>query len=342
MAIVLIAASALYVMPRFELAFHGILYADLSQNPFDFTRNNPLCFRILTPLIAYAIRLPRSAFMVLPLIIGIILIASVYVRYRKRNFSGSDALAMSALVAFSTTIYIPLIAPGYTDTTSYLFVFLCFVFIRRKFLFFLFLSACLFNHEGNLLLVPAMIVYALRASKISVNEVIGIVISVSAAIGLYFGYRYYVALHNTILLSTGHYLSPINIAMNVRAVARLAPAGAFFSFKLLWFIPLLLFYLLWRRRESFDFLPTLFIITGVCAQLLFAFDITRLFGLAFIAILLSAERIKHEISHEHFSRVLWALIFLNFLIPQYYIGQDGIHDMFPPFAYFAEHYIESL
>ena len=56
----------LYITPRFEAAYHGLQYALLSNDPFDFTTPNALRYRILPSLIGYVTFLRGDIFFIIP------------------------------------------------------------------------------------------------------------------------------------------------------------------------------------------------------------------------------------------------------------------------------------
>ena len=129
------------------------------------------------------------------------------------------------------------------------------------------------------------------------------------------------------------YLSLSNMMRNSRLVAKLTPMGAFFAFKLFWIIPIA--YLWMACRSGFnksmfvEILPVVLIVFGTGVQLLIAYDITRLFSLAFVAILLSAQGLKTMMPGHRLLPFALILIILNFFIPQYFISQEGANRMFP-------------
>lgn len=338
--LILLLASSLYVMPRFEVSYHGIGYRQLAEDPFNFSKENPLQFRILTPLIAYILRIPSAAYFCLPLFFAILFLGAIYYWYRKQHYSPAEALGMSGLIAFSSTIFIPLISPGYTDIVSYFLVFLSFVTVTNKKLFIPLFCAALFNHEMALFLLPALFAFSVFQSEDKLKECIMFVISAAVSCAPYFFYRYYVGQHANIEYNFEFYASMKNVQQNFKLVARLTPVGAFFAFKLYWFIVL---YFLSQSiyKKKFDaFLPVALLLLFTFLQLLFAYDITRLFSIAFMAILLSADYLRTNARDGEFRYHVWTLIALNFFIPQYFVSQEGLNDMFPPVVYLFEYILK--
>lgn len=166
------------------------------------------------------------------------------------------------------------------------------------------------------------------------------VISAAVSCAPYFFYRYYVGQHANIEYNFEFYASMKNVQQNFKLVARLTPVGAFFAFKLYWFIVL---YFLSQSiyKKKFDaFLPVALLLLFTFLQLLFAYDITRLFSIAFMAILLSADYLRTNARDGEFRYHVWTLIALNFFIPQYFVSQEGLNDMFPPVVYLFEYILK--
>jgi hypothetical protein len=338
--LVLLIAAGLYVMPRFEVSYHGIWYRQLAEDPFNFSEANPLQFRILTPLIAFLLRIPFRAYVLVPLFFTILFLGAIYYWCRKRRYAPVEAFGMSALIAFSSPIFIPLVSPGYSDVVSYFFIFLCFVTVTNKRFFIPIFSIALFNHEMVLFLLPALFSFSILLSEAKFKESLVFVLSTVLACIPYLLFRYYVGQHAHIEYDFEFYTSLKNIEENFKLVVRLAPAGAFFAFKLFWFI--ILFFLIQAIQQKMYqvVVPVLLIVLFTSLQLLFAFDVTRLFSVAFMAILLSADYMRNSFNKGKFGYYLWMMIGLNFFIPQYFVSKEGLNDIFPPIVYAFEYIIK--
>jgi hypothetical protein len=110
------------------------------------------------------------------------------------------------------------------------------------------------------------------------------------------------------------------ISRNLRTIGLFFPWGLFEAFKLFWFLPLAGAATLWARgRKAETILLTLPVLSAL-GQLPLATDTSRLMGLAFPSVLLSLKPLR-EVWGASFNKRLWMLILLNFLVPQYYVGQ---------------------
>ena len=328
-SVMLIAAAMLYVQPNFELVFHGKGFSDLSSHPFDFHSGNELQFRILAPLLGYLLFLRGIFFFILPLLFLLFFISAVYFNYRRKNFSSTEAFAMASLMTFSTAVLIPLIAPGYTDTITFFFLFLSFFNIDRPYRSATFFSLALLNHESSLVLLPGLILYSIAVNKNSFAKILKSISAFVIACVPFLLYRWFVSLHTDVVYSTGFYFSKENISTNTKYLAHFLPAALFYAFKLFWFFPLyVILKMVKGRKFLFPFLICL-IVSCATAQLIVAADYTRMVSFAFPAVLISAEKIREWWGTEKFVRFTFMLILFNFFILQYFVINEGLTALFP-------------
>ena len=109
-------------------------------------------------------------------------------------------------------------------------------------------------------------------------------------------------------------------------VSHIAPyveEGFFQAFKLFWFFPLAAVYLYWRSNQKWESLLLLSLVLFASLQLWFAWDVSRLLGLAFPVVLFGAEEIRARWGPAFFVKFVGILLLLNFLVPQYSISSDG-------------------
>ena len=300
---------------------HGMDYAWLSVTPFDFRANNPLQFRILTPLLAHYLFLRGDIYVFAPLTMGGLFLSLIYFYFRKNGFSSGESLGVVSLMAFTTPISSALYFMGYVYTTSYLLLFLIIVFIRRPLVWAPLYSLALLNHESNLFAAP-WIVMLENWRGFSVGRYARSLLLISAALLPMVLYRYgvYLVGGRAIVYAAGAYLSWGNVRNVFYPGAYYMWAGVFGAFKLLWFFPLYAIYRLVgvrRRRREVAWLGL--IIVCAVSQLLIASDVTRLMGLAFPAVLFGAKAVRDVWGKEVFARRLWLLIGFNFLVPHYQV-----------------------
>lgn len=328
LALLLLLISSIYVTPALNTINWGECYQELSVTPFNFKVHNPVRLRILTPLLGYILFFRARFYIFLPLLTGVLFLASIYIYFRKNEFSQCESLGMSALMAFSSPILFVLHFQGYTDTTSYFLLFLSLIFIEKPYIWVTLFSLSLLNHESNLFAAPWLLFLALRQDKSFFKCVQVIVLLLISLLPLLL-FRHYVTSQCNVLLSKGFYLSVQRMIHCWNTVARYLPLGFFEAFKLFWFFPMAAFLQLVVTKQMREAIWLCLVVTCASAQLLFATDTSRLLCLAFPAILMGAKRVRSLWGRDMFVRRLWLIIGLNFLVPQYYIGQSTAIPFYP-------------
>jgi hypothetical protein len=124
-----------------------------------------------------------------------------------------------------------------------------------------------------------------------------------------------------VLLTTSEmYLTQIKA--NVDAIKDCFFVGFFYSFKLFWIFVILALYKILKTKQFQYVTWALIYLVGVLGQLLLASDTSRLIGLAFPIILFSFIYLSKTWNENKFNKLTLAIIVLNLLIPQYYVGQS--------------------
>jgi hypothetical protein len=187
-----------------------------------------------------------------------------------------------------------------------------------------------FNHEFIVYLIP-WIAFLLNDNSIKTKkyfETLFILVLLSLP---YLFFRVYVSRHVDVEYDMGYYFNYGNISWTLAHIKKLFLLGFFEAFKLFWLLPVLAIIYELRQKRNSLLIATLLIIAGTLMQLLIASDTSRLIGLAFPVILLSAYILKEKWGNA-FSKRLWLLILINLFIPSYYIGQEYIIP-FPPYIF---------
>ena len=319
-------AAMMYVQPVFHVTFHGIGFSRLSENPFDFSRQEPLRYRILTPFAGYLLFLRGPNFFILPLLVAWLFPGVVYFQYRKKNAEAIDAFFLSCFIAFSCVVLLPLVAPGYTDVVTWLFIFLAFARIGNILLSVIFFSLALLNHESSFVLLPAIILYCYQQNKISF---IRILFFYTLACIPHLCYRYFVLTHSDTLYGLSFYFSKGNILFSMKNLFKYLPASVFYTFKLWWIFPLCCLAWAFLSKKYLQCLILILIIAGAFSLLIISYDYTRMLVIAFPAVLLSYQWMMKSFNAEKFRKFSFVLIVLNFFILQYQFNYDGGQPMFP-------------
>ena len=325
-ATLMLALAMIYVQPIFTVAFHGIQFSALSENPFDLSTPNPLRYRILTPLIGYLLFLRGDCFFILPLLATWIFPAIIYYRYRRKNFEAIDAFFLTCFISFSCVLLLPLVAPAYTDIVTWLFIFLAFSFAEKTPLSALFFSFALLNHESSFVMLPALLLFSYYKNKHAIFKTL--LLFFIACIP-HLCYRWYVHINAETTYNVSFYLSKGNIFFTMKKLVIFLPAAFFYCFKLWWIFPV--YFTAWAgyQKKYIEFSILLLIITGGLSLVVIGYDYTRMLVIAFPAVLLSYEWMMKQFEAEKFRKFTFLLILLNFLILQYHFNYDGAQPMFP-------------
>jgi hypothetical protein len=315
--------AMLYVAPRFEPGFNGAQYTELSLDPFSFTGDNPLRFRIFAPLLGYITGLKGPLFFILPLIFAVLFLSFIYGIYRKKQFSPLEALSMVCIITFSCVFLIQIQAPGYTDVIYYFFLFLSFTFVRKPWLSAIFFMLGLLTHESLLFMLPGLVIYYWYLHPSSLKPAFKFALLLIIATIPMFVFREWMSSRVAVAYDIKFYLSEANISFTLKKVLPYIPLGFFFVFKLFWILPVLMAIKAFRKGKYILLLFVFVMLTCDLAQVVVAYDVTRMLCLAFPLVLISAEELRSEWTEKKFIIVMSLLILANFMIPQYFMSCDG-------------------
>jgi hypothetical protein len=324
--LLLLAAAAISVTPADFSAFCDHIcrfYAELSEEPFNFAVPNRHQFRILTPLLAHILHLRGAPyFSALPLIMIWFFLAAIYGFFRyKHRYSLFEAVGMASLMAFSIPVWFSLIFPGFVDATSYLLLFLCIAFIEYIWLWPLFYGFALFNHEHGLFAAPWLLTLATFRWRFSLSGFGWSLALIGLAVLLLLLFRDFVLSQGArVSLTAEFYLKEPTLLKVFRYNHGRYLLAAFSAFKLFWFWPLAVIYFAARGKGRKSVAVWLLLVMGsATAQLLLAWDQSRLMGFAFPAILLGAHEMRRMWGSKVFQKRLWLIIAANALVPNVFL-----------------------
>jgi hypothetical protein len=327
-AIGLLMLGAIYVRPEGNYIFHGVWFEKLANNPFNFSEDNELSFRILTPLISYMVGLRGRLFIITNLIITAIFIGMVYDYFRKTSPRPGDALIASTVLTFSSVVLVTIYYSGFCDILSYLAIFVMWRWRRNIWLFALFFAVALFNHEGILFLFPWFAILRLRETESKFKTLLLTLLGLGIVIALYILFRKWVAAQKHVNLSLDFYFTPLlnDPLYWMRRPVQYYGLGLFTVFKALWIIPLTACYFLWKdgRKREIIFMALPVILASF--QLIIAWDTTRMLTLGFITMVLALEYLFKTDKFD-FRKWVPGLIVFNLFLPQLYTASSIIEIM---------------
>lgn len=318
-ALGLMAAAAIYARPAVETVSLGNLYAAMASDPFTLIPGNYVGFRILTPVISYLLGLRGQLVIVTNLMFASALLVLVYLYFRKVAPEPGDAFKSAAVMAFSLVTLTTVYFGGYTDSATYLIVFLMWWNRKRPWLFYALFLLGMINRECMLFLVPWFIFLRWQTRRRLWPTLIESAIGLGAALGLYYLVRLWIASQGPVTFRVLYYLDPLKEDWT-HWLERSYPytgLGAFSAFKLFWIIPVLAAIDLWRNGRRDEVVSMGLVMAGAAAQLVIAFDSSRMFTLAFPVVVIGLQYLLLSGAFE-FRRWFGYLILANFFVPQLY------------------------
>ncbi len=311
--------SMLISETRFETIHHGNAFTRLSEHPFGSENANDLRLRILSPLVGYLLFFRGIAFKYFMLIVLAVFFGLIYHFQRKNKLRPSESLGISAICVFSTLAFYQLFFPAYTDPMSFLLMLLLLYNYEKPYVATLLLSLMLFNHENTLFIFPFFFLLMLQ-SDFSMRNLIRTALKFAIALIPWIIYRKIILSHEEIEYTASYYFDPNNLNWTKDHVLPHLASGVFQAFRLSWIFPLAAIVInIYEKRYS-EVLLIIVAIVFVLSQLIIAYDISRLTGMAFPIIILSALRMRSYLGSRKFLLMIYAVVLINFFIPSYCIG----------------------
>lgn len=318
-SVVLALLAVAYVgLGSFPL-FNGAEYADLSYAPFDTASPSRFRYRFLAPMLGWLTGLHGDRFMVVPWIFVPLFIAAVFRWARREGSPPTLALLVAACIAFSCCVLIPLIAPGYTDPVTFFFITIAFMHVRSAVMSALCLIMAITSHELSAVLLPAYLWYGASAQGpwtwVRRRTALIAVFAIP-----YLVFRWWVATHDALALSTGFYFSRQNLLDCLGHITPLALLGVLAAFRAAWLLPIIAFAGALAAKRSAQAWWYVVIIACVTLPLIVAYDTTRIACFAFPVLVVAARDVLRSKGNLFTVRVLCVLFVVDLLIPPFMVA----------------------
>ena len=327
-ALGLMVAAGIYVRPAVKAVVLGLQYAALSDDLSRAFTGNPVAFRILTPLISNLLGFHGHLIIITNLLVAAALLATIYYLFKARTGSSGDALAATAVIAFSLVTLTTIYYGGYTDSMTYLLVFLMWWFRQKRLIFYVLFLLALLNRECVLFLIPwyAYLRWVEISSKL--RATVDLATGFALVLCLYMTFRWWMGSQGIISLGWEYYLSPLarDPLYWLKDTYPLCGLGLFTVLKLCWCVPILAGWDLWRRGKRSEVYSMMILTICVLAQLLVAVDSSRMMTLVFPVVLMG---LLHLFQTNAFSFRSWVgyLLVGNLLVPQLYTAASFVEVM---------------
>ncbi|MEW5925641.1 MAG: hypothetical protein AB1746_16790 [Candidatus Zixiibacteriota bacterium] len=327
-SLILMSAAAIYVRPAVHCTALGNLYSQLAANPFRDLTGNYVGFRILTPMISYLVGLRGDLIIVTNLVIATVFIALIYLYFREHSPRPGDALIAASIFTFSLVTLSTIYYGGYCDSLTYVIIFLMYWFRSRRFLFYILFFLGMLNRESLVFLVPWFIFLSYYESGGRIRWLLDMLLGYGICFILLFIYREWMLTRGDIPFTIGYYLSPLlkDPFHWFRKSYAFQGLGLFTVFKALWIIPAAALVSFRRSGLNRQIIMILLILAGSFAQLLIAYDSSRMLTISFMVMVISLE---HLFKKDEFNFRSWAvfILLLNLFVPQLYTASHIIETM---------------
>jgi len=329
-AVALMVAASLEVAPALHVTGMGAAYAELATDPFG-AAGNPVHHRILTPLIAHLAGLRGEGIIVVNLAAAALLLLAVHLHFLRRTADPGLALLAAAALAFSLVTLTTVHYGGYTDSLTYLLIFLIWWARRRAWLLGALFLLALFNRESTLLLVPWFLWVRVAGAPRPGRALAASLAVLALATAIYTVVRtQWLAADTTTGYGLAFYVDPFlqDPTVSLRRTCGLWTLGLITVFGVLWAIPLVAAVRPGPGRGPFVRSAAVLLGCGF-AQLLFAVDTSRMWTVAFPVMILALRRLAAE-PDPWLERWAPTLVIAHLLLPQLFTAFAVIEPMLSP------------
>ena len=317
-AALFLVAAGIYVRPSFPFFPENLVggsrfYEELANQPWG--SKSWLAHRFLVPMLSNAVGLTGSGLTYFNLLIIYAFIVLVLWSFLARYSDNLLPLAATAAVVFTMPVLYSVYDLWTLDGARVLFVMLMLLTRRRPWLFWSLFCLSLFNHEGNVFMVPFFLVlqWVEHENKkwVIATGILGVAMSIAI----------YLPIHE-ITSSSSNVGYSLQLVLdypfaNLKAGGWSLYEAVFSGFKLFWLVIIFGIYVLLRDRE---YLRAFLIFSAPASAMLQAEfggpEISRYMMVAFPGLLLAIEAIAERFRHELVGQVLLHITLINFFVPQ--------------------------
>jgi hypothetical protein len=321
----LLGLAMLHVLPSTATSAYGNTYSRMAEDPFGHIDGNALGYRILTPLLSWLVGLRGDLILVTNDLFAVALLGCAFWHFRRTLPRPGDALLAGSCLALSMVVLSVTRGAGYCDALTYLIVFLMWRHRARPILRHGLLLLGLLNHESIAFLVPWFAYLAFVERRSTQRWLLETILGLGVVGGLYLGFRALLSSYGYIQFSASFYLRPLRYDL-LYWIKKAWPnqlLGLFSVFKVLWIVPIWAAVSLWRKRQRQALAEMGILLACVCAQLVIAFDSTRMLTLAYLLLVLSLEHLFAADEHR-FRRWLAIALLVQLATPELFTAERAV------------------
>jgi hypothetical protein len=309
--------AALCVRLGTEPASLGRFYAALSQDPLAFDADNPVGFRILTPLLSWCLGLRGDAIQITNLGLAAVVLAWIHATTRRLADSRADAAIAVGVFALSLVTLSTVHAPSYCDPATYLAVLGMLAARKQPAIYYAVFFVGLLNRESLMFLVPWLAFERWRMAPSAGSGGLEPLMGFGVGLGALLLFRAWVGSRVEVAFSLDYYLTPLwaDPLHYFRMTWGTQLVGWFSVFGVLWAIPFAAVLAKWRRGDRAGLASMALVLVCAGSQLFFAYDTSRLLTLGFPVMWLALEELSRQPAFGFRRWVPWLLV-VQFLLPQ--------------------------
>ena len=326
-ALLLMILAAIYVRPALETVVLGNAYAELASDPFS-ENANAVGFRILTPLLSYALGLKGNLIIVTNLMLAFTFLFITFICFRKKLSDPTDALFGTAVFAFSLVTLTTICYGGYCDSATYLIVLGMWILRSNSIAFYVLLFLGLLNRESILFLLPWFIFLGVSEADSKVRTVAKMLLGYGLVFVLYYLFRTWVSSFRPVTFDFEYYFEPLleNPLAYFNKSYGHQGLGYFTVFKAMWIFVFAAVLSFWNKRMIRPMIEICLILFFVWTQMFIAWDSSRMLTLAFPVMLISLLHL-FKTNPYNFRNWGYLVLFFNLIIPQMYTAAHIIEFM---------------
>lgn len=325
--LILMILTAIYVRPAIDTVALGNFYAELANDPFS-ENGNAVGFRVLTPLLSYALGLKGKLIIVTNLILAFAFLLIIFIYFRKELSNPTDALLGTSVFALSLVTLTTIYYGGYCDSATYLIVLGMWILRSRLVLFFALLLLGLLNRESIVFLLPWFVFLGISESENKIGIALKLAAGFAIVFGIFYLFRIWVLSFRDVAFGAAYYFRPLldDPLFYFKKSYGFQGLGFFTLFKALWIFVFVAILSFWKNRMTNKVTEVLLVIIFVWSQMFIAYDSSRMLTLAFPVMLIS---LVHLFKTNPYNFRSWGYLVLlfNLFVPQLYTAATTIEHM---------------
>ena len=333
---ILLVCAGIYVRPSLPVFPDNLVggarfYEVLAADPLAF--DTLVSFRVLVPLLAHVVGLGAERLPYFNLILVYAVICVIFFHYLKRY---EDALLPFAITA-AMSLTMPVLYGVYDlwalETGRVLCVMLMVMARNRQPVFWALFAVSLFVHDGDVFLLPFLVLLQFALRKSLASFLIGTGLGVGIALGLYLPFNWLIG-ERLVALGVGSMdaASRLSLFFNdplsyMRFGLWSAYDSVFATYKLFWLVIAAGVYYAFRAGDRLWALVIAAAPASAALQFISGAELFRYLVIGFPGLIFSIEVLAQRFGHRLVAQVILHLTLVNLFVPQQLVWGNAIGKM---------------